>query len=80
MFMPTAARTLFARKPHPQQLEQRQLQEELERTRVLLNQAYAGFNLVKDGDLIDSYVFEIKALQARYNYLLRQVKALEAAG
>ena len=40
-------------------------------------QAYAGFNAAGDPDLIESYVFEINALQARYNYLIRQVKALE---
>ena len=31
-----------------------------------------------DGDLIESYVFEINALQARYNYLLRRLKQLGA--
>ena len=57
--------------------ELRALKEGLERTRVLINQAYAGFNGTDDPDLIESYVFEINALQARYNYLLRRVKALE---
>ena len=51
----------------------------LAHTRTLINQAYGGFNTAKDGDLIESYVFEINALQARYNYLLRRVKELEAA-
>ena len=32
----------------------------------------------RDPDLIESYVFEINALQARYSYLLRRVKELEA--
>ena len=40
----------------------------------LIAQAYAGFNAAKDPDLIESYVFEINALQARYSYLLRRVK------
>ena len=57
--------------------ELRALEEELERTRVLINQAYAGFNGTDDPDLIESYVFEINALQARYAYLLRRVKGLE---
>ena len=34
---------------------------------------------VCDSDLIESYVFEIKALQSRYDYLLRRVKELECA-
>ena len=57
--------------------ELRALKEGLDRTRVLINQAYAGFNGTDDPDLIESYVFEINALQARYAYLLRRVKGLE---
>lgn len=34
-------------------------------------------NAAKDPDLIESYVFEINALQARYSYLLRRVKELD---
>ena len=51
----------------------------LARTRTLINQAYGGFNSASDSDLIESYVFEINSLQARYNYLLRRVKELEGA-
>ena len=57
--------------------ELRALKEGLERTRVLINQAYAGYNGTDDPDLIESYVYEINALQARYAYLLRRVKGLE---
>lgn len=61
-------------------LEERQeLMNSLAHTRTLINQAYSGFNTASDSDLIESYVFEINALQARYNYLLRRVKELEAA-
>ena len=52
----------------------------LSHTRLLLNQAYSGFNNASNGDLIESYVYEINALHARYNYLLRRVKELEGAG
>ena len=55
--------------------ERRELMNSLSHTRT--NQAYGGFNTASDGDLIESYVFEINALQARYNYLLRRVKDLE---
>ena len=48
-------------------------------TRALIAQAYSGFNSASDPDLIESYVFEINALQARYSYLLRRVKELEEA-
>ena len=60
-----------------QELERQELVASLAHTRTIINQAYGGFNTASDGDLIESYVFEINALQARYNYLLRRVKQLE---
>ncbi|NCE65249.1 DUF2508 family protein [Pseudoflavonifractor sp. 524-17] len=56
----------------------RTLREELDRARVDLAQAYANFNGTGDPDLIESYIYTINAIQARYAYLLRQVKTLEA--
>ena len=53
------------------------LEESLEATRVLIAQAYAGFNAAADPELVESYIYEIQALQARYSYLFRQRKALE---
>lgn len=62
-----------------QEEERRELVSSLAHTRTLINQAYSGFNMARDSDLIESYVFEINSLQARYNYLLRRVKELEGA-
>ena len=62
-----------------QEEERRELMSSLAHTRTLINQAYGGFNSANDADLIESYVFEINALQARYNYLLRRVKELGGA-
>lgn len=59
--------------------ERRELLASLASTRTQIQQAYGGFNTVCDSDLIESYVFEIKALQSRYDYLLRRVKELECA-
>lgn len=59
------------------QAERQELMDSLSQTRTLINQAYGGFNTTCDSDLIESYVYEINALQARYNYLLRRFKALE---
>lgn len=56
----------------------RELLEEMAETRRLLNQAYQGFNAHSDPDLIESYVYEINALQSRYSYLVRQMKDLES--
>lgn len=65
------------RKRQGQRQEERQvLLDALERTRVLLTQAHGDFNAASDPDLTESYIYEIKALQARYGYLLRQIKEL----
>lgn len=63
----------------PDRQESRTLREGLLRTQQQINQAYACFNQVSDPDLIESYVFEIKALQCRYTYLLRRIRELESA-
>ena len=68
----------FHRRRGTEDPERRALLEGLGQTRALIAQAYAGFNAARDPDLIESYVFEINALQARYSYLLRRVKELEA--
>ena len=67
------------RKPDPfLRAERQELMRSLNQTRTLINQAYGGFNTTSDSDLIESYVYEMNALQARYNYLLRRFKALES--
>ncbi len=65
------------REPDPEEVRRSELERSLQDTRVLIAQAYAGFNSADDGDLVESYVYEIQALRARYSYLLRQRKALE---
>ena len=62
---------------HSLQKERQELQRSLHSTRALIQQAYSSFNSTCDTDLIESYVFEINALQSRYNYLLRRFKELE---
>lgn len=64
------------KKPSEEVLE---LEKSLRETRLLIAQAYAGFNAVADPELVESYVYEIQALQARYSYLLRRRKAYDAA-
>ena len=66
------------RQSTPEQQERQALLEGLERTKILIHQAYACFNRESDPDLIESYVFEINALQSRYSYLLKRVRELEA--
>ena len=78
--MAQAERTfLFSRRTGaPRNNEREHLMQTLAHTRVLINQAYSGFNSAKDDELIESFVFEINALQSRYSYLLRRIKELEA--
>ena len=54
--------------------EAQELEESLRQTQRLIAQAYAGFNAAADSELVESYIYEIQALQARYSYLLRQRK------
>jgi len=47
---------------------------ELSDTRFALAQAYARFDNTTEPELVDACIFELNALQSRYNYLLRLVK------
>ena len=57
--------------------ERRQLLAGMADTRRLLNQAHAAFNSHSDPDLVESCVYEINSLQARYAYLARRLRELE---
>jgi hypothetical protein len=46
------------------------LQEDIKKTRLALEIAQAGFDQALDNDMIDSYIYEINALQKRYQHLL----------
>lgn len=45
------------------------LMDSINKTRRDLEIAYAGFDNAVDADMIDSYIYEIKALQMRYQHL-----------
>ena len=53
----------------------RELERELYCTTQALKDAYARFDYVCDSELIESCIFEINALKARSNYILRCIKA-----
>ena len=72
--------SLRKRREDPGQQDRRDLAEGLAQTSRLINQAYQSFNAVRDPDLIESYVYEINALQSRYAYLLRRLKELDGIG
>lgn len=54
--------------------QQQALIDSIKATQDQLKQAYASFNQATDPDLIDSYVYEINALQSRHNYLSKLLR------
>ena len=54
-----------------------ELKTSLQDTQDALNHAYAAFDYTSDPELTDACIFEIRALQAKMNYLVRQIKELE---
>ena len=53
------------------------LMNDLEKTAVELNAAYTNLQNVVDPDLIDYYIYQAKAVQMRYKFLLNCVKQIE---
>ena len=45
------------------------LREDIEKTRIALEIAYAGFDNATDPDMIDCYIYEINYLLKRYKHL-----------
>lgn len=60
------------------QSEGRALRAEIEQTRCLLESVRNHFEQVVDPTLIDCYIYELNAVQLRYQFLLRRFKRLEA--
>ena len=54
-----------------------ELKTSLQHTQQALSHAYAAFDYTSDPELTESCIFEIRSLQSRMNYLLREIKALE---
>lgn len=55
-----------------------QLKTSLRETQSALSSAHAAFDYSSDPELTESCIFEIRALQSRMNYLVRQIKELES--
>ena len=54
-----------------------ELKTSLQETQTALDHAYTAFDYTSDPELTEACIFEIRSLQARMNYLLRQIKELE---
>jgi hypothetical protein len=62
-----------------QSAEHRGLRAEIDRTRCHIESVSNHFDEVLDPTLIDCYIYELKAAQLRYQFLLRRFKSLEEA-
>ncbi len=54
-----------------------ELKTSLQETQTALDHAYTAFDYTSDPELTEACIYEIRSLQARMNYLLRQIKELE---
>lgn len=61
---------------HPPLDQAQVLRRRLEETTRDLAAARAGFDQTADRDLLEYYLYEISALEAKHTYLLRQMKSL----
>ena len=50
----------------------------LRETEEQLNRAHTRFDFLVDEDLIESQIYEIRALKARYSYYLKKAKVLSS--
>ena len=58
-------------------MSREQLLSDLKLTKTALDDAYTNFAQVVDPDLVDSYIYEVNAVQKRYHFLLKQFQMLE---
>ena len=68
---------LFKLQPTIENKAYAMLKEDIEKTALELNAAYTNLQNVVDPDLIDYYIYQTKAVQMRYRYLLNCAKKLE---
>ena len=66
-------KTVFSKK-HPQDPELLTLRSELLEAQGELAQAYRQFDQAVDPELVESCIYQISAVKARCNYLIRAIK------
>ncbi|HIT64392.1 MAG TPA: YaaL family protein [Candidatus Ventrimonas merdavium] len=70
-------RTKRQRRARRLSLENLELKAEIDRTRHRMEAVRNQLEEVVDPTLIDCYIYELKAVQLRYQFLLRRFKLLE---
>jgi hypothetical protein len=68
-------KTVFFPKKSTSDPELEDLKSELAAAQGDLAQAYRQFNLAVDPELVESCIYQISAVKARCNYLIRMIKA-----
>ena len=66
---------LFSRRSRSVDPELTALKSALEEARGELAQAYCRFNAAVDPELVEACIYEISAIKARCNYLIRTIKS-----
>ena len=69
-------KSIFSKKPKPDP-ELLALKAELQEAQGELSLAYRRFDQALDPELVESCVYQISAIKARCNYLIRAIKARE---
>ena len=54
-----------------QEISREQILSDLRQTKTALDDAYSNFEQVVDPDLVDSYIYQVNAVQKRYHFLLK---------
>ncbi|MEA5082781.1 MAG: YaaL family protein [Lachnospiraceae bacterium] len=72
--MDLKAPILFNTKPAQVPSEQEELMKHIEEINRQMKTARQNLNLVTDECLIDSYIYELTALNKRYQYYIRRAK------
>ncbi len=68
---------LFKLQPSQENTPYMMLKDDIEKTASELNAAYINLQQVTEPELIDYYIYQTKAVQTRYHYLLNCAKKLE---
>ena len=71
-------RTSLHRKRPAPDLRLRELTADLEQARADLALAYRQFDMADDPELVESSIYQISAVKARCNYLIRAIKERSA--
>ncbi len=66
--------TLFEKQKSPLSKEDAEILENINKLRLNLQTLYQNYEYVIDPNLIDSYIYEMSALYAKYDYYLKLCK------